>query len=164
MEPEYYLYLAQAVSAVAWTFIVRDFVFPRSGGSRVKLLQTLLLLHAFRFVGLGMFIPGVPMTISPEFIVPAAWGDFVAAVLCLVAYQWLAYDAKSGTLAAWIFSVWGLADLAVVFYQAFALQVANDMGVMFWIFSVYAPGLVVTHVAIVKVLLRTRVRSATGHS
>jgi hypothetical protein len=154
MEPKYYLYLAQAVSTVAWILIVQDFLVPRSRGNRPRLLQSLLLLHAFRFVGLGMFIPGMPLTIPPEFAIPAAWGDYVASILALVAYSLLKKNQTAGTIATWVFTVWGIADLGVVFYQAFALQVANHMGVMFWIFAAYAPSLVVSHIVILRVLMR----------
>jgi hypothetical protein len=52
---------------------------------KYEALKILALPHAFRFIGLSFLFPGV---VSPELTlaisIPAAWGDFVAAILALL--------------------------------------------------------------------------------
>src|SRR5262245_33082240 len=53
-------------------------------GERIDALRPLLVLHAFRFIGLSFLVPGV---VSPDlplaFARDAAFGDIVAAILAL---------------------------------------------------------------------------------
>ena len=63
-------------------------------------LKPILLLHAFRFLGLAFLVPGV---VSPElpatFAQPVAYGNFITAILALLALgggyinipEWLAH-------------------------------------------------------------------------
>jgi hypothetical protein len=72
---------------LAFGLLMRLYVWP---GLRTlpqdRTLKILLLPHTFRFVGLSFLFYGV---VSPEFpskaAVPAAWGDFGAAILALIA-------------------------------------------------------------------------------
>ena len=68
--------------AVAWEYIwpaLRERPSPEN-------LKPILLLHGFRFLGLAFVAPGV---VSPElpaaFAQPAAYGDFISAILALLA-------------------------------------------------------------------------------
>ena len=65
-------------------------------------LRPILLLHGFRFLGLSFLVPGV---VSPElpylFARPVAYGDFITAVLALLALVTL--GARAGTAAAWVY-------------------------------------------------------------
>jgi len=46
----------------------------------------------------------------------AAYGDIIAAILALLAL--ISLPSASGVVIAWIFSLWGTADLFNAFYQA----------------------------------------------
>ena len=60
-------------------------------------LKPILLLHAFRFLGLAFVVPGV---VSPDlpaaFAQPVAYGDLMTATLALLALATL--ETRSGTL------------------------------------------------------------------
>ncbi len=156
MQPKFLLLLATLISATAATLIIRDFLIPRARGSRNKLLQSLVIIHAFRFVGLGMFIPGIAAGLPPEFSIPAAGGDYIAAVLALCAYVLLGRESKAGPAATWFFNLWGFLDLVMVVVLAAVYQISNTMGSMFFVFVVYPPWLIVSHIVVFKVLLRKR--------
>src|SRR5579863_5538290 len=71
-----------AWGAVAWHYIwpaLRERPSPED-------LKPILLLHAFRFLGLAFVVPGV---VSPElpatFAQPVAYGDLMTAILALLA-------------------------------------------------------------------------------
>lgn len=70
----------------------------------------MLVLHAFRFIGLAFLVPGV---VSPDlplaFARDAAYGDFVAAILALAALATL--RSGVGIALAWAFNLWGSFDL-----------------------------------------------------
>jgi hypothetical protein len=114
----------------------------------------LLILHSFRFVGLSFLIPGVVAPdLSPAFAVPAAFGDLGAAILALLAL-W-ALPSRLGILLAWIFNIWGTADLLFAFYQGNqAGFTAGQLGAAFYIPTFLVPLLLVTHVLVFRVLLR----------
>ena len=76
-----------ALSFIAWSAVTASYFWPElRSRPRAEALRPLLLLHAFRFVGLAFLVPGV---VSPELPAawarPAAYGDLVAALLALLA-------------------------------------------------------------------------------
>ncbi|PJZ69048.1 hypothetical protein CH373_03910 [Leptospira perolatii] len=155
MHPKYYLLFASVIGATTATILIRDFLIPKAKGDWFKLLQLLAIVHSFRFVGLSMFVPGISSPNMPaQFSIPAAWGDYCAAILALTTYTLLRRKSKFAVASAWIFNIWGFLDLVYAAYQAAILEVSNYMGVMFYIFAFYAPVLVVSHIVIFKALIR----------
>ena len=79
-------------------------------------LRPLLILHSFRFIALAFL---VPRAVSPDlpsaFAHSAAFGDLIAATLALLAL--LSLPRGTGFALAWIFNVWGSADLLNAFFQ-----------------------------------------------
>jgi len=60
----------------------------------------------FRFIGLSFIVPGVVSSRLPgAFAVPAAWGDFVAGVLAIIATVALSRRASWATLVVWLFNI-----------------------------------------------------------
>src|SRR5262245_27752618 len=85
---------------------------------RYEALAILCLPHAFRFMGLSFLFPGVVSPNLPsEFATPAAWGDFVAAVLALLAILALKRSWPFAVPLVWGFSLWGSADLLNALYR-----------------------------------------------
>src|SRR6266550_1112365 len=88
--------------AVAWHYIwpaLRD----RPSAENLK---PILLLHGFRFLGLAFVVPGVVSSELPAaFAQPVAYGDFITAILALLALA--ALGTSAGKVAAWIFNVFG---------------------------------------------------------
>jgi len=62
----------------------------------------------------------VPGVVSPNlpaiFAYSAAYGDIGAAILAVLAL--ISLPSAAGVVIAWIFSLWGSADLLNAFYQA----------------------------------------------
>src|SRR5688572_16237893 len=123
--------------------------------------RPILLLHCFRFIGLGFLVPGV---VSPDlptaFAAPAAYGDLVAALLALVALGVL--ETRIGPLLLWTFNLWGTSDLLFAYYQG-RIGVGVEpghLGAMYFVPTVVVPLLLVTHVLVFRMLLAAPSRSA----
>src|SRR5712664_4884587 len=111
-------------SLIAWGIVAARYIWPElRHRQRAEALRPLLILHSFRFIGLAFLVPGV---VSPDlpsaFAHSAAYGDIVAATLALLSLVSLPRGA--GIVIAWIFNLWGSADLLNAFYQA------NNAGLM----------------------------------
>src|SRR5271170_4052373 len=107
-----------ACSFIAWGTVTARYIWPRLRLlQRSEALRPLLILHSFRFIGLAFLVPGV---VSPDlpsvFAHSAAYGDIIAAALALLSL--IALPGRFGVFVAWIFNVWGSADILNAFYQA----------------------------------------------
>jgi hypothetical protein len=61
--------------------------------------------HMFRFIGLSFLVPGVVSTsLSPDFARPAAYGDFAAALLAVIAVRGLSTRASWALAMIWVFN------------------------------------------------------------
>jgi hypothetical protein len=117
-------------------------------------LRPLLILHSFRFEGLVFLVPGV---VSPDlpsaFAHSAAYGDIVAATLALLSLVSMRH--RVGVLIAWIFNLWGSADLLNAFYQAnSAGLLPGQLGAAYFIPTLLVPLLLITHGVAFRILLR----------
>jgi hypothetical protein len=155
MAPQLCFFVSIAFSLIAWSLVAKQFIWPRLHAlPRADALRPLLTLHSFRFVGLAFLVPGV---VSPDlpstFAHAAAYGDLVAAALALLSLALLPRTA--GVAAAWIFNLWGSADLLDAFYQANgAGLMAGQLGATYFIPTLGVPLLLVTHVLAFRILLR----------
>src|SRR5258708_17757651 len=118
MQTQLAFFVSIAFSLIAWGIVTGRYSWPeRRLRERADALRPLLILHSFRFIGLAFLVPGV---VSPDlpsaFARSAAYGDLVAAILALLAL--ISLPSASGVVIAWIFSLWGTADLFNAFYQA----------------------------------------------
>lgn len=144
-----------AFSFVAWSLVTAHFIWPElRDRSREDALRPLLILHAFRFVGLSFLIPGV---VSPDlpaaFAFGAAYGDLAAAVLALLSLA--ALRSSLGIPLVWIFNVWGTVDLLDAFYQANAGGlVPGQLGAAYFLPTAIVPFLLITHGVVFRLLLR----------
>jgi len=127
-------------------------------------LKPILLLHGFRFLGLAFVVPGV---VSPElpaaFAQPVAYGDFITAVLALLALAILGTSA--GTMMTWVFNTFGMADLLFAFYLGARISLPDTPGLLgagYFILAAYVPLLLITHGLAFRILLRTKVSAASG--
>ena len=138
--------LSVALGVIAWSMFSAFHIWPSlRGRSRADALRPLLMVHAFRFIGLAFLVPGV---VAPElpmaFAHAAAWGDLVACVLALLTLATLRSKPSIGL--AWIFNLWGAFDLLYAFYQANASGLAaGQFGAAFFIPTFVVPLLLVTH-------------------
>ena len=144
-----------AWGAVAWHYIwpaLRERPSPQN-------LKPILLVHGFRFLGLAFLVPGV---VSPElpatFAQPVAYGDFISAILALLALATL--GSRTGTALTWVLNIFGTADLLFAFYQGGRISLPDRQGLLgagYLIFAAYVPLLFVTHVLAFRILLRRKV-------
>src|SRR5215472_11446387 len=155
MQSQFAFYVSIAFSVIAWGVVTARYIWPELRlRSRAEALRPLLVLHSFRFIGLAFLVPGV---VSPDvpsaFAQSAAYGDIIAAILALLALTSL--SGRAGIAIAWIFSLWGTADLFNAFYQAnHAGLTAGQLGSTYFIPTFIVPLLLITHGLGFRILLR----------
>lgn len=155
MQPQLLFFTSIAFSFVAWSIVAARYLWPElRSRSRADALRPLLILHSFRFIGLAFLVPGVVSADLPStFAHAAAYGDVIAAVLALLTLALL--PGRAGVAMAWIFNVWGLADLVNAFYQANqAGLLAGQLGAAYFLPTVAVPLLFVTHVLAFRILVQ----------
>jgi hypothetical protein len=132
-------------STLIFWVAARLYVLPRLERLRPQtVLLPILLLHAFRHLGLMFLAPGATYPgIPPAFAYPAALGDLLAALLALAAIP--AVARGGGRLLVWIFNVEGTLDLIVAIALATIYGAAASMGPAYWIPAFWVPALLVTH-------------------
>ena len=156
MSPQAIFGISVLLGLVVWGMIVAWYVWPAlRHRPRTEALRPLLLLHAFRFVGLAFLVPGV---VSPElpagFAQPAAYGDLATSMLALLGIAML--GSRAGTIIVWVFNSVGTLDLLNAFYQGDRLGVGMTPGLQgaaYFIPTVLVPLLLVTHALVFRILL-----------
>jgi len=148
------------INLVFSTFVLwvaaRIYVMPKLPELEPRtVLVPILLLHSLRHLGLmflapGATNPGIPL----QFVYPAAFGDFIAALLALVAIPAVIRGARIARLLVWIFNVWGTVDLADAIVLATTSGAPPFMGPAYWIPAFWVPALLVTHYITYVVLLK----------
>src|SRR5579864_231019 len=144
-----------AFSLIAWGIVSTRYIWPKLRlRPRDEALPPLLILHSFRFIGLAFLVPGVVSPNLPSaFARSAAYGDIIAAMLALLAL--ISLPSASGVVIAWIFSLWGTADLFNAFYQAnHAGLMAGQLGATYFIPTFIVPLLLITHGLAFRILLQ----------
>jgi hypothetical protein len=165
MQTQLAFFVSITFSLIAWGVVAARYIWPELHlRERADALRPLLVLHSFRFVGLAFLVPGV---VSPDlpsaFAHSAAYGDLVAAMLALLALTSL--PGASGVVIAWIFSLWGTADLFNAFYQAnHAGLMAGQLGATYFIPTFIVPLLLITHGLGFRILLQHQKVSAEQQS
>jgi hypothetical protein len=143
---------------VAWGAVTWHYIWPTlRGRPSLESLKPILLLHGFRFLGLAFLLPGV---VSPElpatFAQPVAYGDFLSAILALLALAML--GSRTGTVLTWVFNTIGMADLLFAFYLGGRISLPDAPGLLgagYFILAAYVPLLFITHGLTFRILLRT---------
>ena len=160
-----WFFVSIAFSFVAWGGVTARYIWPQlRHRQRAEALRPLLVLHSFRFIGLAFLVPGV---VSPDlpsvFSHSAAYGDIIAAMLAL--FSLLLLPSAAGVAAAWIFNLWGLADILNAFYQAnHAGLLAGQLGAAFFLPTLVVPLLLITHGLAFRVLLQHQPQPAMQES
>jgi len=165
MQTQLVFFVSIAFSCIAWGIVAARYIWPQLRlRQRAEALRPLLILHSFRFVGLAFLVPGV---VSPDlpsaFAHSAAYGDIIAAVLALIALMSL--PSASGVVIAWIFNLWGAADLFNAFYQAnHAGLMPGQLGATYFIPTFIVPLLLITHGLGFRVLVQRQPQPAMQES
>jgi hypothetical protein len=135
---------------------------------RYMALTWLVAPHMFlRTIGLSFLVKGVVLPSLPSgFAAPAAYGDFVAALLAILSTLALASRMWPSLILVWIFNLWGSGDLIFAIYQG-NLGIKIDpgaLGAAFYIPTFVVPPLLVTHVLIFGFLLWPNRTGNVSHS
>jgi hypothetical protein len=160
-----WFFMSIAFSFIAWGIVAARYIWPELRlRQRAEALQPLLILHSFRFIGLAFLVPGV---VSPDlpstFAHAAAYGDIIAAILALLAL--ISLPSAAGVVIAWIFGLWGSADLLNAFYQAnHAGLMAGQLGAAYFLPTFVVPLLLITHGLAFRILLQHQNVSAVQES
>ena len=160
-----WFFVSIAFSFIAWGIVTARYIWPELRVyQRSEALRPLLILHIFRFIGLAFLVPGV---VSPDlpsaFAHSAAYGDIIAAILALLSL--LLLPSAAGVAAAWIFNLWGSADILNAFYQAnHAGLLAGQLGATYFLPTVIVPLLLITHGLAFRVLLQHQPEPALQES
>ena len=163
MQSQIAFFLSIAFSLIAWGIVAARYFWPELRvRQRTEALRPLLIFHSFRFVGLAFLVPGV---VSPDlpssFAHAAAYGDLIAAILALMSLMSL--PSAAGIAIAWIFNVWGTADLFNAFYQAnHAGLMAGQLGATYFIPTFIVPLLLITHGLGFRILLQHQSEPVTN--
>jgi len=164
MPPAALFGISVAFSFVVWGSITRQYIWPAlSKRTRDDALRPILLLHAFRFVGLAFLIPGVVSPeLPPAFARPVAYGDLASAILALLAIATL--KGRLGPAMVWTFNIVGTIDLLNAFYQGNRLALEPGLqGAAFFLPTVVVPLLLITHAVVFRLMVRTSV-AVPSHS
>jgi len=150
-----WFFVSIAFSFIAWGVVTARYIRPELRlRQRAEALRPVLILHSFRFIGLAFLVPGVVSPdLPPAFAHSAAYGDLIAAILAL--FSLLLLPSAGGVAAAWIFNLWGVADILNAFYQAnHAGLLAGQLGAAFFLPTLVVPLLLITHGLAFRILLQ----------
>ena len=143
-------------STLIFGIAARMYLVPKLGMVNPKtILLPILLLHAFRHLGLMFLAPGaIYKGIPQEFAIPAAWGDFLAAILALISIVLVVKNSKASFLFLWIFNIEGSLDLLAAIFLATFFNASPYMGPAYWIPAFWVPALLVSHYLTFMILLQ----------
>lgn len=163
MEQQLAFFTSIAFSFIAWSILIGRYIWPElRTRPRAEALRPLLVLHSFRFVGLAFLVPGVVSADLPAaFSHAAAYGDLTAATFAVLAL--LSLSHRAGIAIAWIFNLWGSADLLNAFYQAsHAGLVPGQLGATYFFPTFVVPLLLITHGLAFRILMQGEDETAIG--
>jgi hypothetical protein len=146
------------MSFVAFGIVTNFYILPHLRNiPRENALIALIVPHAFRFVGLSFLVPGVVSpSLEQAFAIPAAYGDFCASILAVIAIFALSARSHWAIPLVWLFNIWGFADLYFAIYQG-VIGVGitpGSLGAAFFLPTALVPPLLITHGLIFWLLLR----------
>ena len=156
METTILFAISVLTSLIVWNKIAAKYFWPRFQELDLrKTAQPILVLHSFRFGGLSFLIPGVVHAgLNPAWAIPAPFGDFTSAILAIAALSLI--NSTSFKPLLWIFNVWGLADLLLGFIDGPRYGIIPFLGASYYIVILYVPLLLLTHLRIFKLLLKSQ--------
>lgn len=163
------IFLTQLILGyVAWGLCFAAYGLPRLRAmDRVQAHRAIATLHSFRFFGLVFLVQGVVgPDLPPGFAPGAAYGDFAAGLLAILALltariPWLFWSFVVA------FNLVGAADLLLDYGRAVQLGLpehAGALGGAYAIPIIYVPLLMITHVVALYSLARPWPGAAQGRA
>jgi len=126
--------------------------------SRNFALILMLFVHVPRYVGMTLLVPGmVDPKLPGEFLSGAAYGDLLEAALALASIFALRSNWRFAIPLVWVTNTWGFVDLLNGVRGVLQLNVPSFNLATFWyVYTFYAPLVIVSHVMIFGILLKSR--------
>lgn len=165
--PQIIVAIQFTMGLVIFGLIARHYVGPRLDEQDLfGALAPILLLQGFRFLGLSLLAPEqVGAGQDMDALQAIAYGDLAAAVTGLLAAVAAFRRSPLTVPLAWVFTVIGLGDLALVGITTTIAGTLNEgIGFMWATFGLFAPVLVLSHVYVLRSLLRNRGTVAVAHA
>jgi hypothetical protein len=150
MSVDLILPVSMTMAILAWGLAFSWYAAPRLARLPfADAMQPLLLLHAFRYIGLMFLIPGVTTdALDVRFAVPAAYGDLLTAVLAFAGLIAIRLQRWISLTVVGAFNIVGFVDLINAVVRGIAFTPDGALGAAFWIPALIVPLLLVTHVHI----------------
>ena len=141
-------------SLMVWNKLSKKYIWLQVKDLELKkAVQPILILHSFRFAGLSFLVPGVVHAgLNPAWAMPAAFGDFTAAILAFITL--LRINSTSFKFLLWIFNILGLIDLLLAFADGPRYGILPFLGATYFIVILYVPILLLTHLMVFKLLIK----------
>ena len=126
--------------------------------SRNSALIPLLFVHVPRYVGMTLLVTGmIDPKLPGEFLSSAAYGDLLEAALALACIFALRSNWHVAVPLVWVTNTWGFADLLNGVRGVLQLNVPSfNLGTIWYIYTFYAPLVIVSHLMIFWILIRSR--------
>ena len=160
MSPEILFPLQLVLGYVAWLLCFGAYVLPwLTSMDRVAAHRAIATLHSFRFFGLVFILPGVVGHDLPaDFAAFAAYWDLATGVLAMLALLTVGIRPLFWLFVV-AFNLVGTIDLVRDYYHAIHAglpALAGQLGAAYAIPVLYVPALMITHVAALYLLMRSR--------
>lgn len=146
-------------SAFVFGMVAVWYVWPSlTKASRNAALTLLLFVHVPRYVGMTLLVPGmVDPKLPTGFLSSAAYGDLLEAALALASIFALRSNWRLAIPLVWVANTWGFVDLLNGVRGVLQLNVPSyDLATFWYVYTFYAPPVIVSHVMIFVVLLKSR--------
>ena len=153
------LFVQVTFATVVYALLYLWYVAPRlADRPLLAALQPLLWVQAFRFTGLTLVASGqVDQAVDRSDLLQAGLGDMVAGLLALAALLVIRLGSGPAVPLVWALTVWGLADFVNVgLIVARTDLISYDIGAMWLALIWYVPLVLISHLAIIALLLRER--------
>jgi hypothetical protein len=149
---------------VAWLLCFGVYIWPKLRSmDQVEAQRAIATLHSFRFFGLVFLVPGVVGPDLPaSFATFAAYVDFATGVLAILALLTVRIRPLFWAFIV-AFNLVGISDLILDYYHAVEIglpAMAGQFGATYAIPIIYVPLLMITHVAALHLLMRSRAAQA----
>ena len=151
---------------VAWLACFGTYLWPRlKEMNHADAQRAIATLHGFRFFGLVFILPGVVGTHLPtSFATFAAYGDFATGILALLALFTFRIPRLFWVFVA-AFNGVGFVDIVTDYVHAIQTGLPaspGQLGAAYAIPIIYVPLLMITHVAALRLSMRSTVKHRSG--
>jgi hypothetical protein len=146
------------LSLVIFVVAARLYVLPRVDEKSLHwIAPPILLLNAMRHLGLMFLARGVTLPgLSSGFAYPAAIGDFIAAMLALIALYVLRTRPMHALPWLWLFNIVGTIDFISSIVLANVCGSSPFLSAAYWIPAFWVPMLITSHYVMYVQLLCVR--------